>query len=137
MSRIRLLPRDGSWAIGASEPVVLPGDPGPDADLAYVLDPGYAAAAVRPGRFRRLEGTLRLEDGTAPTSSSPRTWLPRPPVVRERPNVVLITIDTLRPDRLGPYGYDRATSPPSTGSPRRAWCSRTPSRAHPGRAPGS
>lgn len=28
-----------------------------------------------------------------------------------RPNVVLITIDTLRADHLGCYGYDRATSP--------------------------
>jgi len=28
-----------------------------------------------------------------------------------RPSVVLITIDTLRPDRLGCYGYDRKTSP--------------------------
>ena len=24
-----------------------------------------------------------------------------------RPNVLLVTIDTLRPDRLGAYGYDR------------------------------
>src|SRR2546425_1319255 len=28
-----------------------------------------------------------------------------------RPNVLLITIDTLRADRLGCYGYARATSP--------------------------
>ena len=28
-----------------------------------------------------------------------------------RPNVVLISIDTLRPDHLGAYGYERATSP--------------------------
>lgn len=30
---------------------------------------------------------------------------------RPQPNVVLISIDTLRPDHLGCYGYDRATSP--------------------------
>ena len=29
----------------------------------------------------------------------------------QRPNVVLVSIDTLRADRLGPYGYARATSP--------------------------
>jgi len=29
----------------------------------------------------------------------------------ERPNVLLITIDTLRADHLGTYGYERATSP--------------------------
>ncbi len=32
---------------------------------------------------------------------------PEPP----RPNVVLISLDTLRADRLGVYGYDRGTSP--------------------------
>jgi arylsulfatase A-like enzyme len=35
--------------------------------------------------------------------------LPRAPVAR--PNVLLITVDTLRPDRLGCYGYGRPTSP--------------------------
>ena len=29
----------------------------------------------------------------------------------DRPNVLLITVDTLRPDHLGCYGYDRPTSP--------------------------
>ncbi len=32
---------------------------------------------------------------------------PRP----ERPNIVLITVDTLRADRLGPYGYDKIATP--------------------------
>ncbi len=30
---------------------------------------------------------------------------------RDRPNVVLVSIDTLRPDHLGCYGYDKPTSP--------------------------
>ncbi len=34
-----------------------------------------------------------------------------PDTVPEKPNVVLITIDTLRHDHLGAYGYDRDTSP--------------------------
>jgi glucan phosphoethanolaminetransferase (alkaline phosphatase superfamily) len=29
----------------------------------------------------------------------------------DRPNVVLVVLDTLRPDRLGAYGHDRGTSP--------------------------
>ena len=33
------------------------------------------------------------------------------PAATTRPNVVLISIDTLRPDRLGVYGYGRPTSP--------------------------
>jgi arylsulfatase A-like enzyme len=35
----------------------------------------------------------------------------RKPPVGERPNIILITIDTLRPDHLGCYGYHRNTSP--------------------------
>ncbi|HIE09649.1 MAG TPA: hypothetical protein EYP65_07340, partial [Armatimonadetes bacterium] len=31
--------------------------------------------------------------------------------VRERPNVILIVLDTLRADHLGCYGYFRDTSP--------------------------
>lgn len=34
---------------------------------------------------------------------------PSPPA--ERPDIVLIAIDSLRPDHLGAYGYERATSP--------------------------
>lgn len=33
------------------------------------------------------------------------------PTLPERPNIVLITLDTLRADHLGCYGYDRNTSP--------------------------
>ena len=34
---------------------------------------------------------------------------PRPP--RAQPNVLWITVDSLRPDHLGCYGYERAHSP--------------------------
>lgn len=34
---------------------------------------------------------------------------PFPPL--QRPHIVLITVDTLRPDHLGAYGYDRGTTP--------------------------
>lgn len=33
------------------------------------------------------------------------------PSSSERPHIVLITVDSLRPDHVGAYGYDRATSP--------------------------
>jgi arylsulfatase A-like enzyme len=36
---------------------------------------------------------------------------PKAPVHGARPNILLITVDTLRPDHLGCYGYPRATSP--------------------------
>jgi len=37
-------------------------------------------------------------------------WLV-PSLRAPRPNVVLITVDTLRADHLGCYGYERETSP--------------------------
>src|SRR5437660_6609034 len=42
-----------------------------------------------------------------------RAWGPRaaPAPGAGRPNVVLISLDTLRPDHLGCYGYGRPTSP--------------------------
>ncbi len=36
---------------------------------------------------------------------------PAPPVPLQTPNVVLVTIDTLRADHLEAYGYERATAP--------------------------
>ena len=55
------------------------------------------ASLARPVSWAPL--TLRGEDGG---SGAER---------RERPNVLLIVIDTLRADHLGAYGYERATSP--------------------------
>lgn len=36
---------------------------------------------------------------------------PRPGPTQTRPNLILVSLDTLRADRLGCYGHDRATSP--------------------------
>lgn len=40
-----------------------------------------------------------------------RARLPRRLASKSAPNLILISIDTLRPDHLGCYGYQRATSP--------------------------
>ncbi|MCI0617237.1 sulfatase-like hydrolase/transferase, partial [bacterium] len=40
----------------------------------------------------------------------PSEITPSNPVV-QKPNVLLITIDTLRPDRLGAYGYQKIQTP--------------------------
>jgi arylsulfatase A-like enzyme len=51
--------------------------------------------------------------GPLPTASSPllTTGLPAGPTTTHDVNVVLVSIDTLRADHLGCYGYERATSP--------------------------
>lgn len=46
----------------------------------------------------------------APGGAADDAALPRPPVVH-RPNIVLITVDTLRADRLSAWGYRRPTTP--------------------------
>jgi choline-sulfatase len=51
-----------------------------------------------------------LGDAEAVPEAEATDASPRPAVVH-RPNVVLITIDTLRADRLGAWGYPRGTSP--------------------------
>ena len=45
------------------------------------------------------------------------------PAAGGKPNVLLITVDTLRPDHLGCYGYGRPTSRFIDTLARRAWCS--------------
>jgi len=58
-------------------------------------------------------GCLAVAAGVATTSSVPwDSTRPRPDAApAAHPNVVVITIDTLRADHLGAYGYPRDTSP--------------------------
>ena len=48
-------------------------------------------------------------------SETPRPPTPTPPAAR---NLVLITIDTLRADRVGAYGYSAARTPTMDGLAR-------------------
>jgi len=71
-------------------------------------------------RFRNQQVTLRFMTdvpGGARTGSwdiafwgDPRLRRPDPPAV-DKPNVVIISLDALRPDHLGCYGYPLPTSP--------------------------
>lgn len=53
-------------------------------------------------------GAAGLVSWLAWPRSSPHTPQPQP---TSRPNVLLVSLDTLRPDHLGCYGYPRPTSP--------------------------
>lgn len=59
-----------------------------------------------PGKLQRLGGWLLLACAFGLCACSPEH--PRPTNAR---NLLLITVDTLRADRLGAYGYDEPTSP--------------------------
>jgi arylsulfatase A-like enzyme len=51
-----------------------------------------------------------VRSGAAPAAEDPALTRAHP-APRERPNVILIVVDTLRVDHLGSYGYERPTSP--------------------------
>ncbi len=61
----------------------------------------------------RFESTVKVEkDGTVPRLVwADPTVVSLDPAANRRRNVLLISLDTLRPDRLGCYGYPRPTSP--------------------------
>lgn len=88
----------------------LPIEPEPDDAPA----PSRGTAPVRPpatnrrrsGFLRRLLPGVALAAGLAAASPS----LPSQPAGRP-PHVLIVTVDTLRADRLAAYGYGRATSP--------------------------
>jgi arylsulfatase A-like enzyme len=64
-----------------------------------------------PDGLAGVPGSLLLEidhGGATPTAALPAV-VPREPA--DRPNVILISVDTLRSDRIGCYGNPRETSP--------------------------
>ncbi|MGB5552388.1 MAG: sulfatase [Thermoanaerobaculia bacterium] len=63
---------------------------------------------LEPGGRHTTLGASRNQDKIPIGSPTSTEAIPSPAT---RWNVVLISIDTLRPDRLGAYGYDRAISP--------------------------
>lgn len=101
------------------------------ADLEDLASPDYevryraamwAAASEDQGLDKRLAGLAReqrIRDSSTALAAVEfvrwkRSGKKMPGGVRrspKRPNVLLISIDTLRPDRLGCYGHNRPTSP--------------------------
>ena len=62
-------------------------------------------------RQRHARPMPRLAIGLLPVVAALLAGCPPPPAVTRGPNVLLISIDSLRADRLGCYGYERPTSP--------------------------
>lgn len=79
------------------------------------FDIDLARIAEREGRFRFRYARLPLSSGTAQEESSVAPIWSVPiliaPSLQTPPNVILISLDTVRADRLGCYGYDKPTSP--------------------------
>jgi hypothetical protein len=95
-----------------------------------VVAPGNAWEAVAvdldPARAHATELVFSVAcEPAAPGVTLARAARWRVPVVRRRDpagqtNVVLVTVDTLRADHLGAYGYARPTSPRIDGFPQGA-----------------
>lgn len=68
-------------------------------------------AALPPAQGVALALALSLSSLGCPGRSGPASGTTKAPEVGERPAVVLITIDTLRPDHMSVYGYSRKTTP--------------------------
>lgn len=72
-------------------------------------------ARVRPGAPEvpgdGIDQNCVAGDAAAAGAPHDLGFVPRPAAMPAQPNVLLITIDTLRADHLGAYGYPRPTSP--------------------------
>ncbi len=85
---------------------------------AYLLTVGgdgkRAAAAYRALAEAEPEGPFRRKAKEILhllSRQEERTQAPRPEAARPRPNLVMISLDTVRADHLNCYGYSRPTSP--------------------------
>ena len=74
-----------------------------------------AGNAMRDGRAGRMTGALASAIALGAALALGVLWLGNPPpktaAASGRPNVLMISIDTLRADHLSAYGYPRKTSP--------------------------
>jgi len=87
-----------------------PADPGNDEPVRLMLGRGASNTLQSlilngSGAQRRLDLEQAARAAYRPAVRPPDSQLPRPR------NVVLITVDALRPDHLGVYGYARDTTP--------------------------
>ncbi|MFP6625462.1 MAG: sulfatase, partial [Deltaproteobacteria bacterium] len=79
-------------------------------------EPGWTDLSLKLGGHQG-EATLTLEVASvvpgreAPALSLSAPVITRPTSTQRRPSVILVSLDTLRADHLGIYGYDRDTSP--------------------------
>jgi arylsulfatase A-like enzyme len=106
--------------------VVVSAESGSSVEVLAVLRPAQGApsrwldADADLGRFAGAETRLRFEAAVRWKGERPEgpglAWAPvtltgAPTDSTDRPNVLVILIDTLRADHVGAYGYERATTP--------------------------
>lgn len=80
---------------------------------AHLRAAGYPTGMARPILRWLVLGTAGLLGAAGLVGMAAVAWwtLPPPASRSEHPNIVIVTLDTTRADRLGLYGYYRDTSP--------------------------
>lgn len=107
--RASFVPENGGDAVSLIDTTL---DPAVDAGRWHDARASLAAYPDQQGLLRletTVDGEYSVHQGL-PLWANPRVIVESSPE-RSRPDVVLISVDTLRPDRLSLYGYDRPTSP--------------------------
>jgi arylsulfatase A-like enzyme len=116
---LRVAVRGGAWArraVVAGAVIALGALPAPRSDAARTALVFDAPCAAALGRLLPALGPL----GTGASAQPPAFALaPRSPLRRRWP-IVLVTIDSLRPDHVGAYGAARPTTPNLDALARRA-----------------
>lgn len=64
-----------------------------------------------PPRKPLAKGEKPTKPATVVAKTAPKPEIKKPEPKPRRPNILMITVDTLRADHLGLYGYERDTSP--------------------------
>jgi hypothetical protein len=86
-------------------------------DLSLAVDDLDADRRLIEQSVKTAQATGHMDYNRNPAGWDPRSRLPRGNA--KRPDVILISIDTLRADHLGSYGYARDTSPTIDGLAKR------------------
>jgi arylsulfatase A-like enzyme len=118
---VQVLPEDAAGVRSLALQVAIAVGRSTETRTAGQVEPGgrwldFAADLSALGG-RRVRLTVAPSLAGTPAGAAPRlAWSPAqlaPPgrSARQRPNILLIVVDTLRADRLTPYGYRRETSP--------------------------
>jgi arylsulfatase A-like enzyme len=100
VSRLAIGALSAALAFGGLSAPAFSGSSAAGSDAFSVVDPGPGTSSASGTRSASASGTSRQEDCSEGRQAGD-----------QRPNIVLVSIDSLRQDHLGCYGYPKPTTP--------------------------